>query len=47
MNVRVSNKEIEKRVDKWGVDGVNENGKHMLGLNVERRMLLDNRLHSA
>ena len=42
MNAKVGSVEIERIVGKWGVDGVNENGEHLVGLCAERRMFLAN-----
>lgn len=42
MNAKVGSTEIERIVGKWGVDGVNDNGEHLVGLCAERRMFLAN-----
>ena len=42
MNGRVGSSEIAGLVGKWGVDGVNENGEHLVDICAERGLFLAN-----
>ncbi len=42
MNGRVGNSELAGVVGKWGVEGVNENGEHLVDICAERRLFLAN-----
>ncbi len=42
MNGRVSNSELAGVVGKWGVEGVNENGEHLVDICAERGLFLAN-----
>ena len=42
MNGRVGSNEIAEVVGKWGVDGINENGEHLVDMCAERGLFLAN-----
>lgn len=39
MNGRVGNSEVAIAAGVWGVEGINENGKHLLDICMERGLL--------
>ncbi len=42
MNGRVGNTELAGVVEKWGVEGVNDNGEHLVDVCTERGLFLAN-----
>ncbi len=42
MNGRIGNSELAGVVRKWGVEGVNKNGEHLVDVSAERGLFLAN-----